>query len=254
MAEMLKLGIDVLDGALGGIVKGSYILFHEEDPRSLGRELIFEFIGYRLENDDLLGIFNISHPLPLLFEMMEKRGIDFERYLDSLNLSIVDTFGSFYGPRVERKGVWYLEGTLSYELLSRRTAEVVKAQKELWREMGMFEGRNLWGVAMDISEYVRIFGEANALSYFEVSADVRRKHEAYREYPTGTNLWVFTGKADRTFSSLYRRVDYVARTESELTDEGVKRYLHILKAPGVEEVLTFEYSFTDNGVEFRRVD
>lgn len=121
----------------------------------------------------------------------------------------------------------------------------------------MFEGRELWGIAMDVSEYSSIFGEANALGYFEVSAEVRRRHKAYREYPTGTNIWVFSGKPDRVFSSLYRRVEYVVRTGgSELTPEGgVKRYLCVLKAPGVSDVISFEYSFTGRGgIELRRID
>ncbi len=58
------------------------------------------------------------------------------------------------------------------------------------------------------------------------------------------------------FSSLYRRVDYVVRTRSELTEEGgVKRYMCILKAPGgVSDVISFEYSFTRNGIEMKRTD
>ncbi|BAD84395.1 hypothetical protein, conserved [Thermococcus kodakarensis KOD1] len=251
---MIKLGIKPLDEALGGVKEHSYILLHEEDPRSLGRELVFEFMKNKLENDNLVGFFNISHALPILIEIMKKRGINVDEYLDSLNLAIVDTFGSLYGPRIERRGVWYLSGSLSYELLSRKYAEVVRAHKELWKKENMFEGRELWGVAMDLSEYSNIFGEANALSYFEVSAEIRRRHRAYREYPTGTNIWVFSGKPDRVFSSLYRRVDYVVRTRSELTEEGVKRYMCILKAPGVSDVISFEYSFTRNGIEMKRTD
>ncbi|WP_237705082.1 hypothetical protein [Thermococcus zilligii] len=251
--EMIELGLRELDRALGGIKEGSHILLHEEDPRSLGRELVFEFLKCKLKKDSLIGLFNISQPLPLMLQIMRKRGIDVDRYLDSLNLAIIDTFGSFYGPRVERKGVWYLSGSLSYELLSRKYAEAVRAHKELWKREGMFEGRELWGVAMDVSEYSHIFGEEDALSYFEVSAEIRRRHSAYRDYPTGTNIWVFSGKADRVFSSLYRRMDYVIRTRSELTENGVKRYLCVLKAPGVDEVITFEYSLENEGLALRRI-
>ncbi|ASJ03287.1 hypothetical protein A3L09_08480 [Thermococcus profundus] len=251
---MVELGIKALDRTLGGIKEHSYILLHEEDPRSLGRELVFEFMRRKLDEDNLIGFFNISHPLSILIDMLERRGIRVRAYLDSLNLAIVDTFGSFYGPRLERRGIWYLSGSLSYELLSRKYAEAVRAHKELWKNENMFEGRELWGVAMDVSEYSSIFGETNALSYFEVSAEIRRRHRAYREYPTGTNIWVFSGKQDRVFSSLYRRVDYVMRTRSELTEDGVKRYLHVLKAPGVSEIITFEYAFTGKGIELERID
>ncbi len=243
-----------LDELLGGIREHSYILFHEEDPRSLGRELVFRFIRYKLEGDNLMGIFSIIYSLPFLLDIMRRNGIDAESYLDSLNLAIIDTFGSFYGPRIRRRGVWYLPGSPSYELLSRKYAEAVRAHKELWAEEGMFSGRELWGVAMDVSEYTRIFGEANTLSYFEVSAEVRRQHEAYRKYPTGTNVWVFSGKADRVFSSLYRRVDYVFRTRSVLTDDGVRRYLCILKAPGISTVPVFEYSLLEGEIRMRRVE
>ncbi|WP_297503698.1 hypothetical protein [Thermococcus sp.] len=241
-----------LDKLLGGIREHAYILFHEEDPRSLGRELVFRFIRYKLENDNLMGIFNISYSLPFLLEVMCKNGIDADSYLDSLNLAIVDTFGSFYGPRIRRRGVWYLPGSPSYELLSRKYAEVVRAHKELWAEKGMFSGRELWGVAVDVSEYIRIFGEANTLSYFEISAEVRRQHEAYRRYPAGTNIWVFSGDVDRVFSSLYRRVDYVFRTRSVLTEDGVTRYLYVLKAPGLSDIPVFEYRITKDDVKVKR--
>ncbi|WP_048150100.1 hypothetical protein [Palaeococcus ferrophilus] len=251
---MLSIGIKELDEMLGGVKKGSYILLHEEDPRSLGREIVFRFLRQKLEDDNLVGLFNLSYPMPTLLRLLRRRGIEVEKYLDSGNLAIVDTFGSFHGPKLERNGIQYLSGSLSPELLSRKYADVVRIHKEEWARTGMFEGRELWGVAMNVNEYVNIFGEDTALSYFEVSAEVRRRHRAYREYPTGTNVWVYTGRADRVFASIYRRMDYVIRTRSEVTDGRVRRYLCLLKAPDLWQPLVFEYSLTREGIGLREVD
>jgi len=251
---LLSLGVRAIDDVLGGVRKGSYILFHEQDPRSLGRELVFMFLRKKLEDDSLIGMFNLSYPLPTLFHLLKRRGVEVEKYLRSRNLVIVDTFGSFHGPRVRMEGVQYLMGSLSPELLSRKYADVVGAHKEEWARKGMFEGRELWGVSMDINEYVKIFDEGTALSYFEVSAEIRRRHRAYREYPTGTNVWVYTGKPDRVFASIYRRMDYVIRTRSEVVDGEVRRYLCILKAPDLWQPIAFEYSLVPGGFKFEKLD
>ena len=250
---MLSLGIEAVDSTLGGVQKGSYILLHEQDPRSMGRELAFMFLKKKLQEDNLIGMFNLSYPLPTLFHLFKKRGVDAESYLRSKNLVIIDTFGSLYGLRVDMEGVQYLKGSLSPEVLSKKYADVVGAHKEEWPRLGMFEGRELWGISMNINEYTKIFNESTVLSYFEVSAETRRRHRAYREYPTGTNIWVYVGGPDRVFASLYRRMDYVIRTRSERVGDTVKRYLCILKAPGMWQSITFEYSFTPDGVEFRRI-
>lgn len=244
----------ILDKEIGKIRPTSYILLHELDPRSRGRDLIFEFIRKKLEKDNLLGFFNISYPLPLLLKILKKRGIDFEKYLDNNRFLIIDTFGSIYNLRYDIKNVWYLEDATSLELLSIKYAQVVKAHKEEWARLGLFEGREIWGVAMDLSEYERIFSEEGTLRYIEVSADVRRRHEAYTKFPKGTNIWVYSGKGSRVLPSIYRRSHYVLRTRSEITDEGVKRELLVLKTPNLSEFKRFEYRFTDKGIEMWLAD
>lgn len=251
---MYSWEFEVLDREIGKIMPTSYILLHEVDARSRGRELLLELTKRKLEKESLLGFFNISYPIPVLFKIFKKRGIDFKKYLKSGNFAIIDTFGSLYGLKYSCENVWYLEGAVSLELLSVKYAQAVKALKEKWAQRGLFDGRELWGVVMDISEYERIFGMYETLRYLEVSADVRRRHEAYVKFPKGTNIWVYSGKGSKVLPPIYRRANYVIKTVSEITDEGVKRELWVVKTPELSGVKRFEYKFTDKGIELRSVD
>lgn len=251
---MIKFGIKFLDEVFGGVKEYLYILFYEEDFCFFGCELVFEFMKNKFENDNLVGFFNISYVFLIFIEIMKKRGINVDEYFDLFNLVIVDIFGSFYGLRIERCGVWYFLGFFFYEFLFRKYVEVVRVYKEFWKKENMFEGRELWGVVMDFLEYLNIFGEVNVLSYFEVFVEIRRCYRVYREYLMGINIWVFFGKFDCVFLFFYRRVDYVVRMRSEFIEEGVKCYMCIFKVLGVFDVILFEYLFIWNGIEMKRID
>ncbi|AEH25270.1 hypothetical protein [Pyrococcus yayanosii] len=254
---MIPWEIDGLDEVLGGIRRYSLVLLHEVDPRSRGKELIYHIIKRKLEEDNLVGYFNISYPLNVVFRTMRRVGIDVDGALAERRLAMVDTFGSFYGIKYNVESVWYLEGSLSSETLAAKYARVIEAHKKVWAERGMFEGRELFGFAVDMTTYIDLFNsEEETLRYLEVSADIRAVHSAYRKYPRGTNFWVWSGmKSPKVFASVYRRADYVLRTRSYLAEDGVKRELIVLKTPEMgSRLIRFEYTFTKDGVEAWRVD
>lgn len=137
------------------------------------------------------------------------------------------------------QGVWYLEGMLSSETLPGKYAKVIEAHKSVWAREGMFKDRDIFGFAVAMSSYLDIFGSREeTLRYLELSAEVRSKHSAYKKYPRGTNFWLWVGKRDEgVLNSVYRRADYVLRTRSRFTEEGIKRELLVLKTPElVEEI------------------
>ncbi|ALV63969.1 hypothetical protein ADU37_CDS22720 [Thermococcus sp. 2319x1] len=251
---MYSWEFDILDKEIGKIKPTSYMLLHEMDARSRGREIVLEFLRRKLEKEHLVGFFNISYPLPILLMILKKHGIDAEKFLESERFAIIDTFGSIYDLKYNLKNVWYIEGSVSMELLSPKTARIVRRIKEKWTQIGLINEKEIWGVVMDISEYEKIFSEDETIRYFEVSGEVRRRDEAYTKFPKGTNIWVYSGNSEKVLPSIYRRAQYVLRTRSEITKDGVKRELIVLKTPKLGEVKRFRYSFTKEGVEFWPVD
>lgn len=149
---MYSWEFEVLDREIGKIMPTSYILLHEVNARSRGRELLLELTKRKLEKESLLGFFNISYPIPVLFKIFKKRGIDFKKYLKSGNFAIIDTFGSLYGLKYSCENVWYLEGAVSLELLSVKYAQAVKALKEKWAQRGLFVGKGEQGSSAYLQE------------------------------------------------------------------------------------------------------
>ncbi|WP_457753007.1 hypothetical protein [Thermococcus sp.] len=131
----------------------------------------------------------------------------------------------------------------------------MEAHKKKWAELGLFDGRELFGFAVDMSSYLNLFGsEKETLKYLELSAEIRAKSRAYRKYPTGTNFWLWGGKQSMSvLASIYRRADYVLRTSSRIENHKIIRTLEVVKLPELKgEILKFEYSFK-NGVPLMRL-
>ncbi|ASJ17621.1 hypothetical protein A3L04_09570 [Thermococcus chitonophagus] len=253
---MVSWEIDVLDKEVGEIKKYSLVLLHQEDSPSRGVDLLFYIISKKLRSDSLVGYFNISYPLPLVLKALERFSINPVEYLESYKLSIIDTYGSFHGIKTKLPSVWFLEGMLSSETLPIKYAQVIEAHKKIWAERGMFEGREIYGFAVAISSYMELFNSPEeTLRYLEVSSEVRAVHRAYKKYPRGTNFWLWIGKEyEDVFASVYRRADYVLRTRSYFTEEGIKRELMVLKTPDTEpRIMKFEYSFKDGKVKMTKI-
>ncbi|WP_099211754.1 hypothetical protein [Thermococcus henrietii] len=246
--------IPALDETLGELKKYSFVLIHEVDPRARGKEILLHILREKLKRGDLVGYFNISYPIHILMKAFEVSGIDARKYLNEENLAIIDTFGSFYDVVSNLGGVWYLRGSLSADVLPAKYVEVVEAHKKRWAKLKMFQGRELYGFAMDVSDYIDMLGgESETLRYLEISAELRANARAYREYPKGTNFWLWGRKGGlRVLASVYRRATYVLRVRSELSGDRVVRYLEVLKAPDIGgEVIKFAYHF-ENGVPVLR--
>jgi len=253
---MLSWEVPELDETLGGLRKHSFVLVHEVDPRARGREVLLHILREKLRRGDLVGYFNISYPIHVLMKAFEVSGIDARRYLRKGNLAIIDTFGSFYDIVSNLEGVWYLRGSLSADVLPAKYVEVVEAHKRKWAERGMFEGRELYGFAMDVADYIDMLGgESETLRYLEISAELRANARAYRDYPRGTNFWLWGRKGSpQVLASVYRRATYVLRVRSELKGGRVVRYLEILKAPGVgDDVIGFTYRFENGAPILERI-
>ncbi|GAB6134872.1 hypothetical protein [Thermococcus prieurii] len=246
--------IPALDETLGELKKYSFVLIHEVDPRARGKEILLHILREKLKRGDLVGYFNISYPIHILMKAFEVSGIDARKYLNEGNLAIIDTFGSFYDVVSSLGGVWYLRGSLSADVLPAKYVEVVEAHKKRWAKLKMFQGRELYGFAMDVSDYIDMLGgESETLRYLEISAELRANARAYREYPKGTNFWLWGRKGGlRVLASVYRRATYVLRVRSELSGDRVVRYMEVLKAPDIGgEVIKFAYHF-ENGVPVLR--
>ncbi len=246
----LELGIRELDDLLGGVVERSLILVHESDPRSLGKFIAFEIMRRKLDSDNLVGYFNIGVPILVLLGVMEKAGIDWRRHLNDGRLMIIDTFGSIYDVRTDLTNVWYLKSPMDIDTLNDKYINVIGAHKRKWAEMGMFEGRELWGVTVSMSDYLTMFSPKATQRYLEVSDLQRSRSYVYRKYPAGTNIWTYTGEDTVVLPLLYRKADYILKTESRVEDGGVRRYLHVLKTPDMREVSTVEYGFKGGRVVF----
>ncbi|WP_297479852.1 hypothetical protein [Thermococcus sp.] len=253
---MLSWEIDALDKELGGLKEHSFVLVHEADPRARGKEILFHILRQKLKRGSLVGYFNISYPVHILMRAFEISGIDGRKYLKNGTLAIIDTFGSFYDIISDVEGIWYLKGSLSADVLPAKYVEVVEAHKRKWSESGMFSGRKLYGFAIDVSDYIDMLGgELETLKYLEISAELRANARAYREYPKGTNFWLWGRKgSSQILASVYRRATYVLRVRSELSGNRVVRYLEVLKAPDMKsEVIRFTYHFDGNVPVLERV-
>jgi len=246
----LKLGINELDEILGGVVERSLILIHEADPRSLGKFLAFEIMRRKLDSDNLVGYFNIDSPLSITLSILEKVGLDWRRHLHEGRLMIIDTFGSIYDTKTDLENVWYLRKPIDIDTLNEKYIKVIGAHKQKWAEMGMFEGRELWGVTVSMSNYLSIFTPKATQRYLEISDLQRRKSEVYIKYPAGTNVWTYTGDDTIVLPLLYRKADYILKTESRIEDGKVKRYLHLIKNPKLGAVSTLEYKFKGGRIRF----
>ncbi len=246
----LTLGIRELDEALGGVVEKSLILIHEADPRSLGKFLAFEIMRNKLDSDNLVGYFNIGTPLPALLSVMEKVGIEWKRHLHEGRLMIIDTFGSIYDVKTDLENVWYLRKPIDLDTLNGKYIKVIGAHKQRWAELGMFEGRELWGVTVSMSDYLSIFPPRATQRYIEISDLQRSRSQVYKKYPAGTNVWTYTGGDTMVLPLLYRKADYILKTESRIEDGEIKRYLHIIKAPELGDTRTLEYKFKGGRVQF----
>ncbi len=247
----LKLGLKPVDRVLGGVKERSLILIHEADPRSLGKFLALQVMKEKLESDNLVGYFNIGLPLSTFTAVAERFGIDIERHLRENRLMIVDTFGSLYNLRQGTGNVWYLSQPISLETLNDKYIEVIRAHKEKWKRLNMFEGRELWGVTISISDYLYMFGPQKTQRYLEMIDLQRAKSDVYKKYPAGTNVWVYSGNDVVVLPLIYRKASYVLKTESRITgEERVVRTMKIMKAPDLDGIPTFEYIVRRNGVEF----
>jgi len=246
----LKLGIPELDEITGGVVEKSLILIHEADPRSLGKFLAFEIMRRKLDSDNLVGYFNIGTPLPALVSVMEKVGINWKKHLSENRLMIIDTFGSIYDIKRDLENVWYLRKPIDIDTLNDKYIKVIGAHKQKWAELGMFEGRELWGVTVSMSDYLSIFTPKATQRYIEISDLQRSRSEVYKKYPAGTNVWTYTGEDTIVLPLLYRKADYIFKTESRIEDGETRRYLHIIKAPELGDVRTLEYRFKGGRVRF----
>ena len=246
----LKLGIKELDEALGGVVERSLILIHESDPRSLGKFLAFEIMRSKLDSDNLVGYFNIEAPLSVMLGIMEKVGLDWRRHLHEGRLMIIDTFGSIYDIKTDLENVWYLPKPVDIDTLNDKYLKVIGAHKRKWAEMGMFKGRELWGVTVSMSSYLSIFNPKATQKYLEISDLQRSRSEVYRKYSAGTNVWTYTGEDTVVLPLIYRKADYVLKTESRVENGNVKRYLHIVKTPELGDVRTLEYRFEGGRIKF----
>ncbi|WP_297497292.1 hypothetical protein [Thermococcus sp.] len=247
----LKLGLKPVDRVLGGVEERSLILIHEADPRSLGKFLALHVMKEKLDSDNLVGYFNIGMPLSVFLSVTRRFGIDVERHLKEGRLMIVDTFGSIYDLRVEMENVWYLSGPISLEILNEKYIEVIRTHKEKWKQLNRFEGRELWGVTVSISDYLHMFGAQKTQRYLELADLLRTNSDVYRKYPAGTNVWVYTGNDLVVLPLLYRKATYVLRTESTVTEEGkVIRTMKIVKAPGLKSMPAYEYTFRSGRLKF----
>lgn len=248
----LKLGIDPIDKDLGGVEERKLVLIHEADPRSLGKLLALQIMKEKLDSDNLVGYFNIGMPLTMFLSVAKRLGIDVERHLHENRLMIIDTFGSLYDVRREIENVWYLSKPISLEILNDKYLEVIRAHKEKWRQLNMFEGRELWGITLSISDYLHMFGATKTQRYLEMADILRARADVYRKYPAGTNVWVYSGTDMAVLPLLYRKAEYVLRTESKISDDGrIVRLLRIVKAPYVEDILSYEYKVHKDRVKFR---
>jgi KaiC/GvpD/RAD55 family RecA-like ATPase len=247
----LVTGIKELDHVLGGVRERSLIMIHEADPRSLGRFLALEITRAKLDSENLVGFFNIGTPLPIMLEIMNKTGIDWERHLKEQRLMIVDTFGSIYDTEVKAENIWYLKKPITIDTLNNKYLEVIQKHKEKWAERDMFRGREIWGITIAISDYIRIFGMQHTQRYIEIADLQRVKAEVYKKYPAGTNIWVYSGNDTVVMPLIYRKADYVLRTESRVEDGEVKRVLKVIKIPDLKEVPPVEYTFKNWKVTFK---
>jgi hypothetical protein len=248
--RMLKTGIKPLDDGLGGVKERSLILLHEADPRSLGKLIAFELLKKKIDEDHLIGYFNIGTPIDLLLDLLTKMGIDYEGAFERGILFIVDTFGSIYDHRTEHKNVQYLKKPISIENLNDRYMEVIEDHKKNWARGEMFKGRELWGITVSISDYKWMFGEDATLKYLEFIDAQRHTAPVYKKYPSGTNLWVYSGIDNKILPFLYRKADYVLRTYSTLEEGKVVRKLRISKTPERSSIREFEYEIGEGGVVF----
>ena len=246
----LELGIKEVDKILGGVGERSLILIHEADSRSLGKFIAFEVLRNKLESDNLVGYFNIGTPLPIVLSVMEKSGINWKKHLLQDRLMIIDTFGSIYDLKTDLENVWYLKKPIDIDTLNEKYLEVIRAHKQRWLERGMFENRELWGITVSISDYLPIFGPKATQKYLEVSDLLRSRSDVYKRYPAGTNVWTYTGVDTIVLPLIYRKADYVFRTESKCESGEVKRYLHIVKAPDLEKIESVEYHFVNGRITF----
>jgi hypothetical protein len=248
--KTLKTGIKPLDEELGGVAERSLILLHEADPRSLGKLIAFEVLKKKIDEDQLIGYFNIGTPINLLLDLFAKVEVDYEGAFEREILFIVDTFGSVYDHRTEHRNIQYLRKPISIDTLNEKYLEVIGEHKKTWAEKGMFEGRELWGITVSISDYKWMFKEEATLRYLEFIDAQRHMAPVYREYPSGTNLWVYSGNDNRILPFLYRKADYVLRTYSTLEDDKVIRKLRISKTPKRDPIREFEYTIEGHRVVF----
>jgi KaiC/GvpD/RAD55 family RecA-like ATPase len=248
--RFLKTGIQPVDEELGGVVERSLILLHEADPRSLGKLIAFELLKKKIDEDQLIGYFNIGAPMNLLLELFNKMEIDYERAFEKGILFIVDTFGSVYDHRIEHRNIQYLKKPISLETLNNKYLEVIEEHKKTWAENGMFEGREVWGITVSMSDYKWMFGEEPTLRYLEFVDAQRRTADVYKKYPSGTNIWIYSGTDNRILPFLYRKADYVLRTYSTLEDDKVIRKLRISKTPKRDPIREFEYTIEGHRVVF----
>ncbi|AEC51854.1 hypothetical protein PNA2_0938 [Pyrococcus sp. NA2] len=253
---MVSWGFKTLDREIGEIKEHSLVLIQQEDATSRGVELLYQILSSKLKQGNLIGYFNISYPFPLVMKALERFGIDPKKAIEDRRLAVIDTFGSFYGVRVNFPMVSYLEGMLSAESLSMKYAKIVQEHKETWKRLGLLEGRDIYGFAVAVSSYAKLFsGIDETLRYFELSSEIMRSHPAYKKYPVGVaNFWLWIGKGPEViFASVYRRVDYVLRTRSYFTEDGIERELVVLKTPELEEeIIKFEYEFKKDGIKLSR--
>ena len=247
---ILRLGIKELDELLGGVVERSLILIHESDPRSLGKLIAFEIMRSKLDSDNLVGYFNIGTPLPLVLSIMEKARIDWKKHLADGRLMIIDTFGSIYDIKTDMENVWYLRKPIDIDTLNEKYLKVIEAHKQKWAEKGMFEGRELWGITVSISDYLSLFTPRATQRYLEISDLQRSRSNVYKKYPAGTNVWVYTGEDTTVLPLVYRKADYILKTESRIENGEIKRYLHIIKAPEINDVFNIEYGFERDKLVF----
>lgn len=158
--EVIRTGIEELDGMLGGGLLDDSVMLVIYDTNSFGWVLAVEVFKALIKQNGFGIVTNYSFPISLLQKYGKVLGFDVRKLGESKDLGIIDVFGAANGITVDLPFV-HSPGEIDASTFLPKMVSVY------YKLLSMAGDRKPIGLTITIDGFVHLFGEDSAMKLFQ---------------------------------------------------------------------------------------